>query len=273
MESQFAKYKEMGDFILQYGKDMLIALAVLTLGLIAAKYIRKQIAKGLGKVISKKAVASTISNILYVLILFMVVGLALDQAGMHTLVIRRILLLATLIIVALITIFRPYMPTLPFKVGDTIKTGDLLGKVETTTMLNTRMKTFDGKTVFIPNAKILQDYVINYHFTPNRRLELDVGIGYDQDLLKAKQIIETILIQDPRVLKNPRPAVYVVNLADYCVELSGRGWVDNPKWWTTKCELIEKLKLRFDREGIKIAYPRRDVHLYQETLTAEANDT
>jgi small conductance mechanosensitive channel len=66
------------------------------------------------------------------------------------------------------------------------------------------------------------------------------------------------------VLKKPAPVVYVVNLADSCVELSARGWVENLKYWKTRCELLEKAKLRLDQEGIKIAFPQRDVHLYYE---------
>jgi small conductance mechanosensitive channel len=109
--------------------------------------------------------------------------------------------------------------------------------------------------------------VINYHFTPNRRFNLDVGIGYDQDLIKAKQVLEAILIEDPRVMKTPRPVVYVTNLAESCVELSARGWVPNMKYWKTRCDLLEKAKLRLDQEGIKIAFPQRDVHLYHETAS------
>ncbi|MFO7740254.1 MAG: mechanosensitive ion channel family protein, partial [Desulfatiglandaceae bacterium] len=162
-------------------------------------------------------------------------------------------------------LFRPYIPSLPFKVGNTIKTGNLFGKVEATTFLNTRLRTFEGLTVFVPNSKILNDYVINYHFTPTRRVKLDVGIGYDQDVLRAKQVMEAIMVEDPRVKTKPRPVVYVLNLADSCVQLGGRCWVENMKYWVTKCDLVEKVKLRFDQEGIVIAYPQRDVHLYHET--------
>jgi small conductance mechanosensitive channel len=189
----------------------------------------------------------------------------LEAAGMHTVIIRRILAAITLAAVGLIVLFRPYIPTLPFKVGNTIKTGDLFGKVEATTFLNTRLRTFEGLTVFVPNSKILNDYVINYHFTPTRRIKVDVGIRYDQDILKAKQVLEAIMIEDPRVKTKPRPVVYVLNLADSWVKLGGRCWVDNLKYWVTKCELVEKVKLRFDQEGITIAFPQRDVHLYHET--------
>ena len=140
--------------------------------------------------------------------------------------------------------------------------------MEATTFLNTRLKTFEGLTVFVPNSKIFNDYVTNYHFTPTRRVKVDVGIGYDQDILKAKRIMEAIMIEDPRVETKPRPAVYVLNLADSCVELGGRCWVENLKYWVTRCDLIEKVKLRFDQEGITIAFPQRDVHLYHETPPA-----
>ncbi|MBA7662533.1 Small-conductance mechanosensitive channel [subsurface metagenome] len=122
----------------------------------------------------------------------------------------------------------------------------------------------------MPNSKVLNDYVINYHFTKTRRIKVDVGIRYDQDLLKAKQVLETIMIEDPRVLLKPaRPTVYVLNMADSCVQLGGRCWVDNVKYWTTRCELIEKTKLRFDQEGITIAFPQLDVHHYHGNASPE----
>ena len=148
--------------------------------------------------------------------------------------------------------------------GNTVEAGGLLGKVEATTFLNTRLRTFDGKTLYIPNRRILDDIVVNYHFTPNRRVYLDVGIRYDQDLLKAKRVLEMLMIQDPRVLATPRPVVYVTELAGSSVDLSGRCWVKNLEYWKTRCDLIEKIKLRFDHEGIVIAYPQLDVHHYGE---------
>jgi small conductance mechanosensitive channel len=194
--------------------------------------------------------------------------MVLQQLGLESILIRRTIIFITLAVVGLIVLFRPYIPSLPFKVGNTIKTGDLFGKVEATTFLNTRLRTFEGLTVFVPNSKILNDYVINYHFTPTRRVRIDVGIRYDQDVLKAKQVLEAIMIEDPRVKSKPRPVVYVLNLTDGCVKLGGRCWVDNLKYWVAKCDLTEKVKLRFDREGIVITFPQRDVHVYHETPLA-----
>ena len=265
MEEQFAKLTWIGEIMSLYGQELVVALAILVLGLIAVRMFIKLLRNVLQRFTENQTLISIVSNALHVLLVIIVIAITLNYAGMHTLLIRRILASVTLTVVGLIVIFRPYFPTLPFKVGNTVKFGDLLGKVEATTLINTRLRTFDGKTIFVPNAKILKDFVINYHFTANRRVKLNVGIGYNQDILKAKQVLEAIMIEDPRVLTKPRPVVYVLNLAESCVELGGRCWVENLKFWTTRCELLEKVKLRFDQEGITIAFPQRDVHLYHET--------
>ncbi len=270
MESQFAKYKAIGDLIVSQGQDFVLSLIILVVGLIVIKILTKLFRQMIGKFIFRPQMASTVSNIFFVILLLIVVASALEQAGMATIVIRRILIVIGLAVVGLIAVFRPLIPTLPFKVGNTVKFGDLLGKVEATTILNTRIRTFDGKTVFVPNSKILNEFVINYHFTDTRRIKVDVGIRYDQDILKAKQVLETIMIEDPRVLLKPaRPTVYVLNMADNCVKLGGRCWVDNLKYWTTRCELIEKTKLRFDQEGIIIAFPQLDVHHFHGDVSPE----
>jgi len=263
MEGTLEKYKELGDLIASQGQTFVIALIILVVGLIVIKQVSKLLRLLLERLALKPNTVSTVSNIICIILLVIVVATALEHLGMNTLVIRRVIFLVSLAVIGIIAIFRPLIPSLPFKVGNTVKVGDLLGKIEATTILNTRMRTFDGRTVFIPNSKIVNDFVINYHFTKTRRIKVDVGIGYDQDILKAKQLLETIMIEDPRVLLKPaRPTVYVLNLANGCVQLGGRCWVDNVKYWTTRCELIEKTKLRFNHEGITIAFPQLDVHHY-----------
>ncbi len=269
MESTFEKYKELGDLIASQGQTFVIALIILVVGLIVIKQVSKLIKHLLRRLALKPQTVSTVSNIISIILLVIVLAAALEQLGMNSLVIRRVIFLVSLAVIGIIAIFRPLIPTLPFKVGNTVKVGDLLGKIEATTLLNTRLRTFDGRTVFIPNSKIINDFVINYHFTATRRIKVDVGIGYDQDILKAKQILETIMIEDPRVKVTPRPTVYVLNLTNSCVQLGGRCWVDNVKYWTTRCELIEKTKLRFNHEGITIAFPQLDVHHYHGDASLE----
>ncbi len=261
MESLIGDIESLRGVMSQHGPELMQAMIILVLGLVLIRWIVKFLKQGLARLKINPSWAATVGNIVYVLLVVMIVTFAALRLGAVPQNIIRVLGIITLGVVALMTIFRPYFPSLPFKVGNTINTGGLLGRVEATTFLNTRLKTFDGKTVFVPNSKILNDYLINYHFTPTRRIYLNVNIGYDQDLLKAKQVLETLMVEDARVKKTPRPAVYVLNLTDGWVELGGRCWVENLKYWATRCDLIEKTKLRFDIEGIQFAFPRRQVHL------------
>lgn len=251
----------------QYGFNLIRALLFLVIGLILMKAISRGLRTLLARTRLSPAVAATVTNVVKALLLLVVLLSAATEAGLDTRLVVRSLVVVTLAAVALIMLFRPYIPSLPFKPGNTIRTGEWLGKVETTTFINTRMRTFDGKTVFIPNSKILNDFVVNYQFTPNRRIKLDTCIGYDQDLMKAKQTLESLMIADPRVVTNPRPVVYVLNLKPGFIELGGRAWVDNKDYWTVRCELLEKTKFAFDRAGIKFANPKLDVHRYAEETT------
>lgn len=264
MNDTFSRLQQLNNIALSYGKELVVALAVLVFGLIALQYFKKYFSIVLARIIPKPPLVATITDVLYVLLMLFLIVSVLKQAGVDPLVIRRLLLMVTLVVVALIMLFRPYIPSLPFKVGNIIKTSDFLGKVEATTFLNTRIKTFDGKTVFMPNSKILNDYVINYHSTPHRRVAITIGVKYDQDIMKAKQILETLFIEDPRILKTPRPAVNVKGWEQGAVVLWARGWAENAKSFITKCELKEKVTLRFQNEGIIMAFTRRDLHLFHQ---------
>ncbi len=264
LDQTIKEFMETKEFITLYGRQTVQALFILIIGLLAIPYIKKGIKYVLARFGVKQSISATIANVIGILLLLFTILVATKQAGMDNSNVIMVLKGIALVAIALIFIFRPYLPTLPFKVGNTIKTGNLLGKVEATTVLNTRMKTFDGKTVFIPNRLILNDYLINYQYTPTRRVKIDVSIRYDQDLMKAKQVLEAIMIRDPRVRVAPRPVVYVLNLKNGCIELGGRCWVNNVKYWVCKCELLEKTKLGFDHEGIIFARPQLDVYQHDE---------
>jgi small conductance mechanosensitive channel len=265
MEGQFKKMERVRDLMMDHGVEMISAVAVLIIGLLAAKWINRALRRSLSRLTANATVVSIICNVIYVLMLIAVVLVSAVEAGLQVKPIVRLCILFSMIIVGVIVFFRPFLPSLPFKVGNTVKIGDLLGKIEATTFLNTRLRTFDGKTFFVPNRQILNDIVINYHFSKARRIKIDVGIRYDQDLMKAKQVLESIMIEDPRVKAKSGPVVNVLNLANNCVEIGARCWVDNMKYWQTKCDLVEKIKLRFDHEGIVIAFPQLDLHYYNRS--------
>jgi small conductance mechanosensitive channel len=261
MEAELQKLRDASEMVNLYGPAVLRALIILLVGLVIAKLFLKYSKPVLRRMNMKEATLSVVTTVIFIVIITFSVAMAAQLLGLKATVIVRVLTAISLAIIGIVVLFRPLIPTLPFKVGNTIKTGNLLGKVENTTLMNTRIRTFDGKTVFVPHSKVLNDYLINYHLNPERQIRFDFPIGYKEDLLKAKAVVSEILAEDPRLLKNPPARVFVINLNLEGVELAAWSWVKNIDYWRTRCDLLEKIKLRFDHEGIGFAMPRRLVHL------------
>ena len=260
VEDLLARIQQFQSNMALYGREIVIALAVIVFGMILIKWINQRLKHVFKKLPITPAKGATVRNVITVLMSAALITFVAIELGLEPRPVVRLLAILTLVSIGILMVFRPLIPTLPFKIGNTVKAGDLLGKVEATTVLNTRLKTFDGKTVFVPNRKILNEDIINYHFTPTRRFALKVNIKFDQDLMKAKQIIESIMVEDPRVNKTPRPVVYLMSLEKGYMELQGRGWTDNVKAFVVTRELLEKTKLRFDQEGFALAVPQLQVH-------------
>ena len=261
-----AKAERLGFVMREYGADMVQAMVILVVGLLVLQFIMRKVKVFIDKKAKDSMRANTMVYIIYILLLVFIITSALITLGFDSRNVFRLIILGALAIIAIMLVLRPYLPTLPFKVGNTVKVGSLLGKIEATTLVNTRMKTFDGKTVFIPNSKILNDFVINYHYTPERRIKIDIPIRHVKDILKTRQLMEAIMIEDPRVrLKPARPVVYVLNLVDGCVKMGARCWVNNAKFWLTQCDLLEKFLARMERENIVLAQRRTAIRLFHET--------
>ena len=255
-----------GSVLGQHGGEMIQALLILVIGLLALHWLMRRLKTLLDKTIDNRARAATVFGCIYVFLLTSVLLTTLIQLGADSSNMIRLIIIVSLVAIAAIILFRPYIPTLPFKPGNTVKVGDLLGKIEATTLVHTRLRTFDGKTVFIPNEKILRDFVINYHTTPTRQIKIDIPIRHIRDILRTKQMLEAIMVADPRVLLKPaRPVVYTTNLVEGCVMIGTRCWVENAKYWAAKCELLEKMLLKLDREGVALAFRRKAIRVFHET--------
>ena len=152
----------------------------------------------------------------------------------------------------------------PFKVGDYIEGGGSAGTVDAVHIFNTILKTPDNKKVIIPNSKMTADNITNYSAMEQRRIDMVFGIGYGDDIKKAKTILQNILNADERILTEPAPTVAVSELADSSINFVVRPWVKTSDYWTVYFDITEKVKLTFDAEGISIPFPQRDVHLFQE---------
>lgn len=149
----------------------------------------------------------------------------------------------------------------PFTSGDTIELDGTVGKVDAIGILYTKIKTFDGKTVFIPNGKISDAKIINYTESPERRIDLSFDISYSADYEKARLIILKILEDDPLVLDEPNPIVRMSKHKDSSLAIDTLVWVKNEDYNSVRYSIIENVKSAFDKENIEIPFNQLDVHI------------
>ena len=152
----------------------------------------------------------------------------------------------------------------PFKVGHFVKAGGEAGVIVEVGIFTTELKTPDNVQIIIPNSTIMGSAITNVSAHPTRRIDITLGVGYGDDLNKAKQIIEDLLAADERVLKDPVATIAVAKLGDSSVEFVIRPWVNSADYWAVKFDFTKAVKEKFDSEGISIPYPQSDVHVFQE---------
>ena len=255
MEERLLKLRKLAEDLIANGEQLVIGLIILLLGLFLTKWVMKYLRTNLSKWIKTPATVAVIVNSVGVLLFNTIIAATLIEIGANPANIIALLTFFTVGAIAVVAIFRPLLPTLPFKVGNVVKAAGLLGKIEATTILNTRMRTFDGKTFFVPNRTILNDVVI----------------GYDQDLVRAKQVLEMIMVGDARVLNKPSPQIYIMNFTPSGIEIGARCWVNNIKYWPTRCDLNEKVIYKFAQEKIAFAHKQMDI-FHHEALHSSEND-
>ncbi|MFL1407426.1 mechanosensitive ion channel family protein [Marinobacter sp. M1N3S26] len=153
----------------------------------------------------------------------------------------------------------------PFKVGDTLEAQGFLGSVAEINILYTIVNTFDNRRIIIPNGSLSNASLVNVSYYDTRRCDLTFGIGYGDDIDKAKDIIKRCIDENDKVLSDPAPTIAVAGLGDNSVNILARPWVKTDDLWPTYWELTEKIKKAFDQEGISIPFPQRDVHIYQHS--------
>ncbi len=254
-----------------YALKLVAAALILAVG----KWISRKITNLLKKLLEKNNVDVTLvgflSSITYYALMIGVVIAAAGQLGINTTSFLTIVGAAGLAVGlalkdslsnfsagVMLILFRP------FRVGDAVTAGGVTGKVEQITIFNTILSTPDNQRVIVPNNNITTSVITNITANPTRRVDLAIGIGYDDDIKKAKTALSDIVTADPRVLKNPAPTIAVSGLGDSSVNFVVRPWVKTGEYWDVYFDLTEKIKLAFDQHGITIPYPQQDVHLYTE---------
>lgn len=258
------------DYVVPWTINIVMALAVFIVGRIIISILVGLVRKVLMKSRMDNMLVNFIASILSALLLLFVVVASLDQLGVDTSSLIAIVGAAGLAIGlslqdslknfaagVLLVIFRP------FREGDFVEAGGVAGVVESITIFNTVMRTGDNREVVVPNGPIYGGVITNFSKRDTRRIDMIFGIGYDADLLKAKQLLQEILAEDERILKEPAPVVAVSALADSSVNFVVRPWVKTPDYWNVLWDTTEKVKLRFDEAGISIPFPQMDVHLHR----------
>jgi small conductance mechanosensitive channel len=125
------------------------------------------------------------------------------------------------------------------------------------------LRTGDNREITVPNGPIFSGTIVNVTARDTRRIDLVFGIGYSDDLRRAKELIGQVLAADERILADPAPAISIAELADSSVNLNVRPWVKSADYWAVRSDLLENVKAAFDGNGISIPFPQRDVHLFQ----------
>ncbi len=257
---------------MEYAINIAVAIAIFIVGKIAAKWFTKFIIKALEKSNNvDETLTKFLSSVLYGIMIVVVALAALSQAGVQTTSFIAILgavglaiglafkdTLSNISAGVMLMIFRP------IKVGEYVEAGGTAGTIEEINIFNTILKTPDNKMIIVANANVIGSNIINYSRKETRRVDITFGIGYDDDLKKAKVLLENILSEDERILMDPKPFVAVSELADNSVNFVTRSWVKSGDYWGVYFDTIEKVKLAFDENGISIPYPQMDIHTKSE---------
>jgi len=263
-------------WVTTYSFSILGAIIIFFVGRWLSGRITSLLTKLLKKNKVDAALTGFLSNLSYYALMVVVVIAAVGQLGINTTSFLTIVGAAGLAVGlalkdslnnfasgVMIILFRP------FGIGDVITAGGVTGKVQSIAIFNTIMTTGDNQRVIVPNGNIINSVITNITANDTRRIDLVVGIGYGDDIIKTKQVLADIVSADDRIMSEPAPVIAVSELADSSVNLIVRPWVKTSEYWDVYFDLMEKIKQTFDAEGISIPYPQRDVHLIQEQAGVE----
>ncbi|MCA9979961.1 MAG: mechanosensitive ion channel [Anaerolineales bacterium] len=259
------------------GLNILISIVIFIIG----RWLAQWASRAADQAMIRAKVDETLRNfalsILYYLLLFIVIVIALNNLGFSTASIVAVLGAAGIAVGlalkdslsnfaagTMIIFFQLY------KVGDFVEVNGATGAVREVRIFNTLLETPDRKLVLVPNGQVLSDNITNYTESPTRRLDMVFGISYDDDLRHAKRVLQEIVAAEERCMKEPAPLIAVIELGDSSVNFGVRPFVKNEEYWDVMFAITEQVKLRFDEEGISMPYPQRDVHLFTAVSEQDA---
>ncbi len=258
-------------WITTYSVKILAAILIFIIG----KWLVGKLSRLITKLLEKNKVDATLINflesIIYYTLLMVVVIAVAGQLGINTTSFLTIVGAAGLAIGlalkdslanfasgVMLIMFRP------FGVGDFVNAGGVSGNVVSIALFNTILNTPDNQRVIVPNSGITSNVITNVTANDTRRVDLVIGIGYDDDIEKTKEVLNRVLKEEDRVLDTPEANIAVSELGDSSVNFVVRPWVKTTDYWGVYFGLTEKIKIAFDKEGISFPYPQQDVHMFTE---------
>ncbi len=267
MDDLLTKFYEI---IAQFGFKFIIAILILIIGKLAVNSIKKLLVKVMDKKEIDKTITTFTASLLKAVLWVFVILMALSQLGIQTTSFIAVLGAAGLAVGLalqgslanfaagfLIILFRP------FKVGDVVESGNVIGVVNAINIFNSDFKTFDNKRIIVPNSQIMNSNITNYTAENTRRVDLVLGVDYKSDINKVKSIINELIEKHEMILKDPLPTVRLAKMADSSLNFNVRVWTKTEDYWPVFYDLTEQAKEAFDQNNINIPYPQMDVHLKQ----------
>jgi small conductance mechanosensitive channel len=249
-------------------RDLIVAIVIVLIGRWLARFISRLIERMMTAAHIEQTVINFVTHIASILVMVFAILMALGRLGIETTSILAVLgaaglaiglalqgSLSNLAAGVLLIIFRP------FRQGDFIEAGGVLGTVQEIQMLTTVMNTPENFRLIVPNSDIMNGVITNYSVNETRRVDLTIGVSYDDDVRHVKQVLDTLVTENPLVLKEPAPFVAVSDFGDSSVNFVVWVWVKRPDFRQVRFGLPEQIKLTLDAHGITIPYPQRDLHL------------
>ena len=262
------------------GVDWAIKIVLALIIFIVGKWVAKRITAFVSKIMKRAEVDPTLdkflSNIIYTILLAAIILAALDTLGMPVTSLLAVLGAAGLAVGlalkdslgnfaagVMLIIFRP------FKQGDFVEVAGVSGVVNEIKIFSTILTTGDNKLVIIPNGQVGADTITNYSALDQRRVDLVFGVGYDDDLKVARQVLSDICANHPLVLDDPATNIFVLNLGDSSVDFAVRPWTKTANYWKVYGDVLEQAKVGLEEAGCNIPYPQTDVHLHHQNPLKE----
>ncbi len=266
IENSFATIKE---GLFAYGPRVVYAIIILIIGFIIIKSLTKVFTKVLKKRDIDESLVSFLRSMfnitLKVLLIISVIGMVGIQTTSFIAVIGAAGLAVGMALSGMLQNFAGGVIILilkPFKVGDFISAQGESGIVNEIQIFNTVLRTPDNKKVILPNGGLATGAMINFTAEETRRVDLTVGIGYGDDIDKARSVLLDLIAKKDKIQKDPAPFVGVIELGDSSVNFAVRVWAKTSDYWDVFFYLQENVKKQFDAQGVSIPFPQRDVHLY-----------